>query len=745
MSSKPQILQRRLEFDFPATEVHAGIPLSNGTLGALLWGEGRTLRITVNRADYWDHRGGLSFSDEANYANLRRWLQNGDEAKLREVFEGRRDVGSSTPPHPTRLPMGRVDLELPVDWSLEGGGLHLGTGEVEVELAGHREQAKLRGVLLREAPVLCLRLAGIEGAAVKVVSRPPDASEVVERSRRYGMPRAQLFDLGEFGGWVQECPGEPAMCVGWLRHGTNGGMLLYITSVYGDTPADARRNALEALEAARGEGYTPATLRTFTAWRKWWEQAAAIDVPDPTLELLYYLGMYKLGGLSVPGSPAATLQGPWVEEHRLPPWSSDYHFNINVQECYWPCFGGNHLEALQPLVRMLKEWEPKLRENARLFAGIPDGLMLPHSTDGRGTAMTGFWTGFVDHGSTAWVGQILWLAYRYSMDEGFLRATVYPFLKGAMRVYEAMLEEDEGGRLSLPVTVSPEYNGAGMDAWGRNASFQLAIVHFLCRALCQASETLGADPLVRERWAEIDARLPLGAIGEGPELLLWEGQPLARSHRHHSHLAGLYPFDIFDCTGSEAHRRLVHNSMRRLTRMGMGEWTGWCMPWAAILHARLGSGEMAASILELYRRAFMGPGYFSTHDARFPGLTIMDSRPDIMQVEAAEGAAAAVLEMLLHTAGGVLRVFPAIPRAWREASFRGIRAEGAFLVSAALRGGRIGPVEIRSEAGAPLHLANPWGDGAVAIHRSEGPPLRARGRLIEVETHEGEILRIEPA
>lgn len=748
MPTDRSFLDQRLEFPFPAGEVHSGIPLSNGTFGALLWGGSGTLRVTVNRADYWDHRGGLDFGSEATYANLQLWLREGNEAKLREVFEGRASSDTGQPPRPTRLPMGRFELQLPEDWILESGGLHLGTGEAELELLlPHRadpQRAKLRGALLRETPVLCLRLTGLDGNGVRIRNCPPDAPEVTEHFRKYGFPKPQLFDLDEFGGWVQECPGEPAMCAAWLRHSTPGGLVLYITSVYAPSPTEARHLALQTLERVRSEGYTPSTLRSFGWWRKWWQQSASVRLPDPSLELLYHLGMYKLGGLSVPGGPAATLQGPWVEEHRLPPWSSDFHFNINVQECYWPCYAGNHPEALQPLVEMLRSWLPRLRENARTFVGVEDGLQLPHSTDDRGAAMSGFWTGFVDHGSTGWTAQLLWLYYRHTLDRDFLRDTAYPFLKGAMRVYEAMLEWD-GNRCALPVSVSPEFGGANLSASGRNASFQLAVIHFLCRALVRASVELDVDAEDRERWTAVDAGLPIGAIGDGPELLLWEGQPLTESHRHHSHLAALYPFDVLDLAGNEEHRKLLRNSMRRLTRMGMGLWTGWCVPWAAILHARQGNGDTAAWLLETFRRVFLTPGYASTHDARIPGYTVMDGRPDIMQIEATEAAAAAVLEMLLHTAGDVLKVFPAVPRSWPTAAFTGCRAEGAFLVSGEWANGSTQSIRIHSEAGASLRLQNPWNGAALLIRRDGGPAQRTQGRILELATAPGEQLEIRPA
>lgn len=711
MAVASSFFRQRLEFPFPAAEPHSGVPLSNGTFGALLWGEGRRLRITLSRADYWDHRGGTPQPEPG------------------------------TPPHPTRLPMGRLDLLLPPDWNTASGGLHLLTAEAELELQGYREQGKLRATLLRETPVLCFRITGVPGADIKLENRPPDAPEVVEWFRRYGLPKAEVFDLGEFGGWVQECPGEPALCVGWLRHVSAGGLLLFVTAEYGATPSEARRQALQTLETVSAEGYTPATLRSFSAWRKWWEKAPVVDLPDPTLQQLYHQGMYRLAGLSVPGGPVATRQGPWVEEDRLPLEGGALHFPQPLHASYWPCFGGNHLEALAPLEEALRAWEPRLREYARVSAGVPDGLLLPRMTDDHGQALGRCWAELWDPGALGWIAQLLWLRYRCTLDREYLRETVYPVLRGALRVHEVLLEED-GRYLALPATVSPDSDGATPPAWGRNASAQLAAAHFLCRALLQASTELGVDAEARPRWEELAARLPLGAVGPGPELLLGEGQPLTESHRDHSHLAALFPFDLLECDHSDADRTLIRNSLRRLTRMGTGQWCGLSFPWAAILHARQGNGDAAVLLLETFHRAFLTSGYASTHEARVPGISVLDSGPEVLEVTAATAACAAVLELLLHTREGKMRVFPAVPAGWETARFAGIRAEGAFLVSAELEAGQVRRVEVRSEAGAPLRLENPWGDSPVVIRRGAGPPKHARGRFLEIATEAGETLEI---
>ncbi|HEU5315341.1 MAG TPA: glycoside hydrolase N-terminal domain-containing protein [Chloroflexota bacterium] len=712
------------EWRFPAAQCHDGIPLGNGTFGALVWGADDALRLTVNRADYWKHGGGWTWPAEATYAKLRGWLEAGDEATLRRVFEGRESPDGPRPDRPTRLPMGRVDLRLPNGAALREGWLDLDRGEAHLVAPVGPGLLQARAIVLRDRPIFALRLDGDGARDATVVPRPVDVPEVLTYLAAHGFPEARTFGDADSGGWVQVRPDEPALCVGWLRRPAGRAAELFVAAVYGESERAAVERARDELAAAAARGYASLANGDAAWWREWWARAPRVTLADETATFLYRFGLYKLAGLSVPGSPAASLQGPWVEEYRFPPWSADFHFNVNVQECYWPAYAGNHLECLDSLESMLKQWEPLLRENARTYVGVEDGLLLPHAVDDRGTCMGGFWTGQTDHGSTAWAGQLLWLRYRHSMDVDYLRDTVYPFLRGALRTYEPMLEGDER-RLSLPVGVSPEFGGSGGKAWGRNASFQLACIHFLCRALLEASVMLGIDGDDQRRWRDVAARLPLGTIVDD-ELHLWQEMPLPESHRHHSHLAAFYPFGLLDPHADESHRRLVDRSLRRLTLLGTGQWTGWCVPWAAILHARAGSGDGARHLLEAFRRFFMGAGHASTHDAVARGFTVRTGNPSIMQIEAALGASAAVLELLAESnapSGGVLRVFGGAPThhpAWRDVSFDGLLADGAFLLSARREDGRTAEVRVTSQAGGRLRLADPFGTGAV-IDRQTAP------------------------
>ena len=118
-----------------------------------------------------------------------------------------------------------------------------------------------------------------------------------------------------------------------------------------------------------------------------------------------------------------------------------------------------------------------------------------------------------------------------------------------------MLEEIREGqgnyRLSLPVSVSPEFKGSRMDAWGRDASFQLAALHRVSLCLEEAARILGKTP--DPRWKKVGEFLPPYTTLSGPRTLerpedrreriaLWEGMDLIESHRHHSYLAGIWPF-----------------------------------------------------------------------------------------------------------------------------------------------------------------------------------------------------------
>ena len=130
-------------------------------------------------------------------------------------------------------------------------------------------------------------------------------------------------------------------------------------------------------------------------WKNYWEDIPKIKTECPDVEEVYYHGLYKYGIITNPEGVTPGLQGPWIEDNMLPPWSGDYHFNINVQLCNLPGFKAGKFKNLKMLFDMVLSWKEKLRRNAKCFLGIEDGYMLPHAVDDRGVCMGGFWTGSI--------------------------------------------------------------------------------------------------------------------------------------------------------------------------------------------------------------------------------------------------------------------------------------------------------------------------------------------------------------
>ena len=736
-------MSRTYDWEFPLPRTHTGMLQGNATFGAMIWGEGAVLRVTIGRADFWDHRGGLPWTEKQSYANIRDCLQRGDDRGLRALFE---DTGpkAGEPHRPSILPIGRFDIDFGAGARLLRGTLDLDDGTAYVRVRKGKRSFILRIALDMGSPRMVLALPS--GLVPREVRCVPAWEHVGDHLRSISFQPPALFDEGPLCGWIQTRPVDTPLAAAAFRTKRE----IWLSAVCGETQAVARASAESYLRDGARRGPTKLLAANRRWWRTYWRDVPAVEMPNEKLRFLYDYGMYKFAGLTQPAGVAATLQGAWIEEYQMPPWSSDYHFNINVQMCYWPAYHGNRLEHLRPMFDLIRGWLPVLRHNAKVFLGIDDGLMLPHAVDDRCVCMGGFWTGSIDHGCTAWVAQMMYRYYRYTLDKQFLADTAYPFMVGTMRVYEAMIERD-GDSLALPVSVSPEYRGASMNAWGRNASFQLACVHRLCEDLLDASEALGRTPA--PQWGEIRAKLPRASL-IGPQgheqIALWDGTPLEESHRHHSHLSGITPFDVLDFDDAPT-RALIERSIAHWIKMGPGLWSGWCVPWASMLHTRMGNADAAELWLEIWERLFTNEGHGTLHDVHFSGFSLMGKgascsgpmRGEIMQIEAGMSAVTAIQEMLLHVRRGVTRLFAGAPSRWRDVSFRHMRTDGAFLVSAHRAGGTIGPVTIRSLAGGVFRMENPWSAEAIVCRGRR--TQRLAGAILDVRMARGETVSVRSA
>ncbi|MCC5790519.1 MAG: hypothetical protein JJT75_12865 [Opitutales bacterium] len=710
------------EWPFPLPRTHTGVLLGNGTLGISLWGGQNVLRLTVGRNDFWDHRGGKPWVEGMSYPQIRRLLEKQDEEGLRNLFE-RGEYREGEPEEPTILPIGRWEAHFPDDLVWDRAVLLLQEGTLRVD--GHWRGTAVRGTLRVSMKTPELFIEFDHHTPRGQWREVPSATLLGAKWEKRSLAQPVTWKAEKARGWVQSRPKDPPLGVALAE--SPEGQMVGVTALIAETEKSVREKSLERVRQLVAEG--PQDRQRLVEdnlawWKAFWERTPDLEMPHKELQFLYRYGMFKFGAMTNPSAAPAGLQGPWIEDFQFPPWSSDYHFNINIQLCYMPAYRGNHGEHLLPLFRLIESWLPKLRENARIFVGIDDGVMLPHAVDDRGTCMGGFWTGSIDHGCTAWVADMMYQYYLYSDDQEFLAKVAYPFLHGSFRVYEEMLEIGPDGKWGLPVSVSPEYRASAMNAWGKNASFQLACIHRLLENLKNASVVLGKSFPVK--WSEIASALPKACL-VGPEgkkeIGLWEGTPLEESHRHPSHLMGLFPFNVIDGDAPEW-QKIDQRSINRWIEKGMGLWSGWCIPLAAILHARRGNAEMAELLLEIWQKVFTNEGHGTLHDYTFPGFTMigapprdegLEQPPERMQMDAGMGVTAALMEFFVHRVGKRYKLFGGIPHSWETTSFKSIALEGGFYLSGEKKSGRIRKITVRATRRGKILLESPWSSGPLVF------------------------------
>jgi alpha-L-fucosidase 2 len=97
-----------LYFSTPALTWDEALPLGNGILGTLVWGDGQPLNISLDRTDLWDLRRVPEFSaPECSYQQLRQWVAEGRADEIGRMYDE-----TYLRPTPTRLPAGRIQVYL---------------------------------------------------------------------------------------------------------------------------------------------------------------------------------------------------------------------------------------------------------------------------------------------------------------------------------------------------------------------------------------------------------------------------------------------------------------------------------------------------------------------------------------------------------------------------------------------------------------------------------------------------------
>lgn len=725
--SKPALVYSR-----PSAKWMGALPLGNGRLGAMVYGGTDVETIALNEVTMWSGQP----DPEANNLCGPDRLREMREAFLSGDYKRGNDLGwqylcGHGKSFGTNLPFGDLLIET-------GGG----------DVSGYRRELALDEAVARvgfvcggtrfsreyfasnPAQALVVRYTADKAHALSatVSMRMLRHSEVTARANQIDITGDARFDKnGEggvrFRGIVRVmADGGSVRAVGDRLVVDRADAMTIIVDIRTDFQnLNYRSQCLNTIETAASRPYDELKREHVADFKAIFDRMD-IDLGRPTTDanttdemfaeahkglsnpafdaLFFQYGRYMQISSSRENSPLpSNLQGIWNDNLACNmPWTCDYHLDINIQQNYWSANIANMAETNAPLFTYIGLLAKYGSVTARKMYGC--GGWVAHTINNvwgdtaPGSACS--WAMNVTAG--AWMATHLWTHYEYTLDKDYLREVGYPLLKETAQFFvDYMVEDPKTGYLLSGPSISPENGFRGADGRGYSLSMMptidRAVIYDIYNACIQSAKILGIDDDFSRRLQRDIKKLPPLRLLDNGELAEWYLDVVRDdpSHRHASHLLALYPFgqiSPFKTPGlAEGCRLFLENQ----TSHANWEDTEWTRGNNINFYARLLDGEKAYESLKGLYTGFMRENLMTVSPAGIAG-----AESDIFSFDATEAAVAGVCEMLLQSYDGMLNFLPALPKAWKSGSIKGVCARGGIEADFAWKNRKVVSATLRS-------------------------------------------------